>query len=200
MPGYGGKSYRGRAPVRRAVKPVTKRTVRKAVTTVKAKRFRAAVKSVVLQQQETKHISDAIAQEAAVNGGGLSNDAGVNMKGWFFPNVVERLVPQQGNFVNERDGDRIAPTSIYLKGMVSTNGFDAVSNLCFRPFAVRILVLRHVADDEPPATLNIKKNDSSNVPSVVPIDGSVLNEMYPYGSVFKIIAARTYKLRAPDSG
>lgn len=195
-----GKRKPTRAPVRAAVKPVTKRTVRKAVTTVKAKRFRAAVKDVMLRQLETKHISDTIANEAAINGGGLDHAANPgDGKGFVVANVMNNLRVLYGTMINERVGDRISPTSIFLTGLVSTNSFDTVANMAYRPFAVRIIVFRSVESEELPATLNLKKNDSLVVPTVVPIDGSALNEMLPYGPEFKILASRTYKLRAPDS-
>jgi len=195
-----GKRKPARAPVRRAVKPVTRRAVRKAVTTVKAKRFRTAVKAVMDKQLETKRISVVIANEATVNGGGLSNAlVAADRQGFCQPNVMDELEVIRGTASNERIGDRITPKSIYLTGMVNTNGFDSASNLSFRPFAVRIVVFRNIDDESPPLVLNMKKDDSVNLPIVRPIDGTALNDMLPYSSEFRIIATRTYKLRAPDS-
>lgn len=192
--------YRRRAPVRRAVKPVTRRTRTAAVTTVKAKRFRTAVKSVMDKQLETKRISVVIASEATINGGGLSNAlVAADRQGFCQSNVMDELEVIRGTASNERIGDRITPKSIYLTGMVSTNGFDSVSNIVFRPFAVRIVVFRNIDDESPPLVLNMKKDDSVNPPIVRPIDGTALNDMLPNSSEFRIIATRTYKLRAPDS-
>ena len=191
MPGYGGKSYRRRAPVRAAVKPVTNRTRRKAVTTVKAKRFRTAVKSVMARQLETKRISTVLANETAINGGGLDNNPNFTLQNGFCqPDVMAALDVVRGTASNNRIGDRITPTSIYLTGMVFTNAFDTVSNIMFRPFTVRILVFRHVEGFDLPQNIEIKKNDATNPPTYERISGRPLQEMMPYNSKYKVLASR----------
>lgn len=180
----------------------TRRGAKKAVTKYRAKRFSKAVKGVVASTQETKRLSVVIANDQPINGGGLDHaSTTATSAGYLVPNVMYSLDCVQGIASNQRVGDKIAPVSCYLRGMVHANVFDTVSNISFIPYDVHVVVFKHKASrDLPMGQLLMKYETSNNPPSAEPITGTPVNEMLPWSPSYSKIAHRVFRLRPPDSG
>ena len=151
----------------------------------------------MVKQLETKSQFATIWNNSGVFGGGLNAEANVGqMKGRVCVNLLSSLAIMQGNTSRGRVGDKIQPKGLYLHGLVRSLPYDATTNNLNSPYTVVIIVFKDkLSFNSLESNFTPRRNQASAPPADVAIDGTIVNEMYPFSSRYQILARRSYQMK-----
>jgi len=157
--------------------------------------FEKKVISVIRSQAETKQKTISVFNNTNIYGNGLNG--GNTNGGAQMNNILEGLALTNGDTQDTRNGNSISNCSLSLRGFVESNGYDTTTNPDIMPYECHIVFFKNKAGaDEPGATTNFQNFKSLPGNLLGPVDGSIMNSLYPYNKdLYTIKKVKVIKLK-----
>ena len=166
--------------------------------------FNERVRKVLAGEAERKKKVVQIFQNSPIRGTGLDTAAAGGARGQYNINVLQTMAIAQGTEQEQREGNKISNCKLTVRGFVRSNGFSdtgaAGTNNSSYPFEVHMVWYKNKVN------YSTSLNDYQNLKSLPnnqtgPIDGSIMNSLYPFNKDLYIIRRkRVFRLRPlPES-
>lgn len=160
--------------------------------------FNERVRKVISGEAETKMKVVNIFDQSNIIGVGLSQVP--PLAGALQPNLLETLAIAQGPEQEEREGNKISNATLTIRGVISSKQSAISDNDALKlPFEVHMVVFKEKKDNANSVQmLKVLPNNNTG-----PVDGSLINSVYPYNKDKYIIRkVRTFRMRPvpKDSG
>lgn len=157
--------------------------------------FEKKVISVIRSQAETKQKSISVFNNTNIYGNGLNGgnaNGGAQMN-----NILSAIALANGTSQDTRCGNSISNCSLSLRGFVESSNYDATTNPGISPYECHIVFFKNKAGaDEPGATTNYQNLKSLPGNLLGPVDGTVMNSLYPYNKdLYTIKKVKIIKLK-----
>lgn len=171
--------------------PRTKGAKGKAKATAPKLSFNERVRKVIAGEAETKMKVVNIFNQSGVTHVGLSQAAPV--AGLINHNILETLAIDQGAEQEQREGNKISECRLTVRGVIaSQSSTDNPATALNNPFEVHMVFFKEKKDiGNSVQMLKVLPNNNTG-----PIDGSLINSVYPYNKDRYIIRkVKVFRLR-----
>ncbi len=181
------KSYgRKRMPTRAA-----RKYKRKGAPTRSTPVFKKKVMAVVRRAAERKHKVFAINNGAGIMGSGLGGPGGAG-PGYVEETLLVSLALAQGVQQEQRIGNTVTNAKLTIRGCITSLPYNATSNPNTSAFETHMVVYKNRKDASGNSAAGLKQLPG-NVTG--PVDGTLINTMYPYNTdLYKIIAVKKFNM------
>lgn len=142
--------------------------------------FEKRVLNVVNKQAETKLKVVSLFNNTNLTSGGLQPSAGTGLQ---IQNILQNIGVVQGTEQEERQGNQIQNCRLSFRGLIETLEYNASTNNNIYGYECHIVFFKHKTD--PNGNIDSLKVLPSNLTG--PVDGTLINTMYPYNKDMYII-------------
>uniref|UniRef100_UPI004047B319 hypothetical protein n=1 Tax=Limnohabitans sp. TaxID=1907725 RepID=UPI004047B319 len=152
--------------------------------------FEKRVMSVVHKQAETKQKVIALFDNTPVQGCGLISGVAVP-QGLQVISIPSSMAVAQGTDQEQRLGNQINNCKLRCRGLIETLPYDATTNPNNYNYEVHMVIFKHKNDNQN-NTQYFKQLPSG---AIGPVDGTLINTMYPYNKdSFIIKKVKTFRM------
>ncbi len=156
--------------------------------------FEKRVVSVLNAQAETKQKVVSLFNNTPILGNGLN---GANANGGLYAlNILSSMLLANGTNQEERNGNSISNASLTFRGFVESANYNSTTNPNQFPYECHLVFFKNKGGELNESAVPFQKLKSQPGNLNAPVDGTVMNSLYPYNKdLYTIKKVKIFKLK-----